>query len=326
MRKGNALCIVALAVLIAVGFFSPTNTAATSKKYLSLGTGNPGGTGYFMGAGFASIFNKYVPGVRVIAESTGGTDENFNLVWRKKIDLGITSCNPLRRAAEKNTDLSHLRLLAMGHTSDHHWFVRKESPVSGIADYRGRKISVGQPGSGTLLMSQWILDACGVSWKDIKPAYLSFTESVTGIRDGTVDVGVLSAGYPAASLLDLSRQIPMRLIPYTPNELGAVFMKLPYMVKIIIPAKIYTGIATDTVTIGSPSYLLCRSDLNEDLGYQFIKALYEHPKERDAIHPQSKQWSPDTIFRGADYVLQHFPFHPGVVKYLKEKGLWARKE
>ncbi len=326
MKKGRALwVIVALAILMIHGIpFSP-NASAAAKRYLSLGTGNPGGTYYFLGAGFASIFNKHVPGVRVIAESTAAAEENFNLVMRKKMDLAITSCNVIRAAADKNTDFSNIRLLSMGHTSDQHWIVRKESPVKAIVDFRGRKVSVGQPGSGTLIMARWVLEACGLSLNDLKPAYLSFTESVTAIKDDTVDVGLIAAGYPVASLLDLSRQVPLRLIPYTQKELEAVFVKIPYLVKITIPAGTYTGIATDTPTHGSPAFLGCRSDLSEDLVYQLMKALYEHSKERDAIHPQAKQWSPENIFRGADFVTQHFPFHPGAMKYLKERGLWKGK-
>jgi uncharacterized protein len=326
MSKGRIpWVIVALAIWMIPAVLFPPIGSAAAKKYLSLGTGNPGGTYYFLGAGFASIFNKYIPGVRVIAESTAAAEENFNLVMRKKMDLGITSCNVVRAAADKNTDFSPIRLLAMGHTSDHHWFVRKESPIKGMGDFRGRKVSVGQPGSGTLIMSRWIMEACGLSFHDFKPAYLSFTESVTAIKDETVDVGLIAAGYPVASLLDLSRQLPLRLITYTPKELEAVFVKIPYLVKIIIPAGTYTGVVTDTITDGSPAFLGCRSDLHEDLAYQLMKALYEHSAERDAIHPQAKQWSPENIFRGADFVAQYFPFHPGAVKYLKERGLWKGK-
>jgi len=323
-RKG-ILWLLGVAVLFLFECLFLPDSGAAAKKYLSLGTGNPSGTYYFLGAGFASIFNKYGSGVRVIAESTAAAEENFNLILRKKMDLAITSCNPIKSAAEKNTDFSNIRLMAMGHTSDQHWFVRKETPIQSISDFRGRKVSVGQPGSGTLIMAKWVLEACGLTFNDFKPAYLSFTESVTGIKDNTVEVGLIAAGYPVASLLDLSRQIPLRLLPYTPKELEAVFVKIPYLVNVTIPAGTYPGISIDTPTHGSPAFLACRHDLSDEMVYQLMKALYEHPKERDAIHPQARQWSPENIFRGADFVTQHFPFHPGAMKYLKEKGLWKGK-
>lgn len=317
--------VLTLGVLLFYEVLLSPGTAVAAKKYLSLGTGNPGGTYYFLGAGFASIFNRHVPGIRVIAESTAAAEENFNLVLRKKMDLAITSCNPVKSAADKNTDFSNIRLIAMGHTSDQHWFLRKDSPIKSISDFRGRKVTVGQPGSGTLIMARWVLEACGLTFNDIKPAYLSFSESVTGIKDNTVEVGLIAAGYPVASLLDLSRQVPMRLLPYTQAELEAVITKIPYLVKIVIPAGTYTGISTDTPTHGSPAFLGCRQDLSEEIVYQLMKALYEHPKEKDAIHPQARQWSPENIFRGADFITRYFPFHPGAVKYLQEKGLWKGK-
>lgn len=323
-RKG-IFWLLGMAVLFLLECLFPLDSGAAPKKYLSLGTGNPGGTYYFIGAGFASIFNKYVPAVRVIAESTAAAEENFNLILRKKMDLAISSCNPIKSAAEKKTDLSNIRLMAMGHTSDQHWFVRKASPIPSISGFKNRRVTVGQPGSGTLIMARWVLEACGFTLNDLKPAYLSFSESVTAIKDDTVDVGLIAAGYPVASLLDLSRQIPLRLIPYSQEELHAVFIKIPYLVKIVIPAGTYTGIATDTLTHGSPAYMACRSDLSEEIVYLLLKALFEHGKEKDAIHPQARQWSLETAFRGADFVTQYIPFHPGAVKFFKEKGFWKGK-
>jgi len=322
-RKGLWWSLV-LSILLSATLFPPGAWAAP-KKYLSLGTGNPGGTYYFLGAGFANIFNKHVPGVRVIAESTAAAEENFNYIMRKKMDLGIVSCNPVRAAAEKKMDFSPIRLMSMGHTSDQHWFVRKDAPIQSISDYKNRRISIGQPGSGTLIMTRLVLEACGLTLNDFKPADLSFSESVTAIKDNTVDVGVIAAGYPVASLLDLSRQIPLRLIPYSQEELHAVFIKIPYLVKIVIPAGTYTGLATDTLTHGSPAYMACRSDLSEEIVYLLLKALFDHGKEKDAIHPQARQWSLETAFRGADFVTQYIPFHPGAVKFFKEKGLWKGK-
>ncbi len=303
-----------------------TENSAAAKKYLSLGTGNPAGTFYFIGAGFASIFNKYVPEVRVIAESTAASEENFHLIMRKKMDLGLISINVIEPALEKKMDLSGMRLISLGHTSDRHWIVRKESPIKCVSDFKGRKVAVGSPGSGTLVASRTELGAAGgLTFDDIKPAYLSFSESITAIKDATVDVGVISAGYPVASIFDLARQVPIRLVPYTEDEMKALIAKHPYYVKVVIPKGTYQGIDMDILTRGIPTALFCRQDLSEELVYQLIKALYEHPKEKDIIHPQAKQWNLGNIYRGADYTTRHIPFHPGAVKYLREKGIWKEK-
>ena len=165
----------------------------------------------------------------MIAESTAASEENFHYLIRKKMDMALVSINVIDPAVEKKMDLSGIRLIALGHTSDRHWFVRNESPIKNMMDFRGRRVSVGSPGSGTLVATRVLLtEVLGISFDDFKPAYLSFTESINALKDGTIDVGVISAGYPIASLLDLSRQIPLRLISFSEEETKALLTQKPF--------------------------------------------------------------------------------------------------
>jgi TRAP transporter TAXI family solute receptor len=319
VKAGVMLFIAALILAL------PFEELQAAKKYLSLGTGNPGGTNYFLGAGFSQLINKSVPEVRVIAESTSAGEENFHYLIRKKMDLGIVAISVIPPALEKKLDMSGVRLFAMGHTSARHWFVREDSPIKTLTDFKGRRVAVGTPGSATLVSSKLELALAGkITFEDIKPAYLSFTESATAIKDGTVDVGVISAGYPVASLLDISRIIPIRLIPYNDEQMKTLIANKPYYVRVIIPAKTYTGINTETLTTGVPTGIFCLKELSNELAYKMMKALYENPQEKDAIHPQARQWNMENMYRGADYVTKYIPFHPGAIKYLKEKGVWKQ--
>jgi len=192
MKKRIIILGIILIMTISLGV--AREVAAASKKYLSLGTGNPAGTFYFIGAGFANLINKNVPEVRVIAESTAASEENFHLIIRNKMDLGLVAIHVIDPALEKKMDFSGLRLIALGHTSDRHWIVRKESPIKSISDFKGKRVAVGPPGSGTLVSSKMELDATvGITLEEIRPAYLSFSESITALRDGTVDVGCISS-------------------------------------------------------------------------------------------------------------------------------------
>jgi TRAP transporter TAXI family solute receptor len=317
------LGIMFLAFLSLMEFALPPESPGAGKKYLSLGTGNPGGTFYFIGAGFASIFNKYVPEVRVIAESTAASAENFNYLMRRRMNLGLCGLEILPPLIQKKTDFSGIRLFAVGHSSDCHWIVRSDSPVKNVADFRGRRVAVGAPGSGTLISAKEVLSLIsGLSFEDFKPALLSFSESVTAVKDGTVDVGLVQAGFPVASVLDLGQHQPIRLVSYTSEEIDRLTSQRPHFVKIIIPKGTYRGVDTDTITFGTVAAIFCREDLESDLAYKLMRALYEHPRERDAIHPQAKQWNLENIFRATAFINQHIPFHPGAVKYLKEKGIW----
>jgi TRAP transporter TAXI family solute receptor len=292
-------------------------------KYISFGTGDPGGTYYFLGASFAQMINKSVPGVRVIAESTQAGTENFNYIIRKRLNIGLSDAGVIMPAVEKKQDISGLRLIGMGHTNVRHWFVRKESPIKSLADFRGRRIAVGSPGSGTLNNTRTELIGTGtLSWEDIKPAYLSFSESVNAIKDENVDVGTIAAGVPIASILDLSRQVPIRLISYNDKEMNTLIAKYPYFVKGVIRAGTYTGIDADVVCRGMSVILFCHKDTEDDLVYKIARTIYEPSKEKDAVHPQAGEWNLTNIFRGADYVTKYIPFHSGTIKYLKEKQVW----
>jgi TRAP transporter TAXI family solute receptor len=216
-----------------------------------------------------------------------------------------------------------MRLVAIGHSSDCHWIVRKESPVKSIQDYQGRRVVVGAPGSGTLIGTRDVLKIIsGLTFGDFKPAYLTFAESITGIRDGSIDVGLVQAGYPVASVLDLSQHHSIRLISYTDDEINRLTSQRPFYVKIVIPSGTYRGVDEKTVTHGSVTAIFCRQDISDDLVNKVVKAIYEHPKERNGVHPQAKQWSLEYMFRTADYTTKYVPFHPGTIQYLKEKGLW----
>ena len=323
MNRPFIRVIVGLAIMGSLFLGPAVEEAAAQRKYLSLGTGNPGGTFYFIGAGFANLFNKKIPSVRVIAESTAASEENFHYVIRKKMDMGLISIHVIAPALEKKMDLSGVRLVSLGHTSDRHWFVRKDSPIKSIPDFKGKKVALGSPGGGTLVSSKLELGAAGkLGREDFKPAYLSFTESITAIKDETVDVGVISAGYPVASLLNLARTVPIRLIPYSEQEMKAIMDAYPFYVRVVIPAGTYQGIDTNTLTRGIVTAIFCRQEMSEDLVYQMMKALYDNPKEKDAIHPQARQWNLENMFRGAEYTTTYIPFHSGAVKYLKEKGVW----
>jgi hypothetical protein len=322
--KENWTAVVAFLMTIGLLVGPASEGETASKKYFSLGTGNPGGTYYFIGAGFANLINKNVPGVRVIAESTAASEENYHLLLRKKLDLAMVSIQIMDAALKKNLDISGIRLIALGSTSDRHWFVRRESPVKRIADFRGRRIAVGSPGSGTLVTNKIeLVESFGLNFdKDFTPAYLSYTEAVSAIKDQTIDVGLVSAGYPVANLLDLSRQIPLRLIPYSEEEMKHALIRFPYRVRVVIPKGTYHGIDVDNLVPGTPTALFCRLEMNEDLVYRMIKAIYENPKEKDAIHPQAREWNLQNMFRGMEYTTRYHPFHPGAVQYLKEKGVW----
>jgi TRAP transporter TAXI family solute receptor len=319
IRTGVNIAILLTTLMIV----SPNS--APALEFLSFGTGSPAGTYYFIGAGFASIINNNVPGVRVAAESTAASTENARLLIRGEMELGLACMGTLKDLKDEGMDVDKVRLIAVGHTSDTHWIVRKDSPIQSIKDFKGRVIGVGPAGSATLNLysKKHLTTGWGLTFDDFSPKYISFSEVVRGIRDNTIDAGLIAAGAPLASVMELARDIPIRLIEIEPEVLKKLRAEYSNVVPLTIKAGTYEGIDKDVHTYTLPQMWLCRTDLSEDLVYQMVKAVYEHEEEKNAIHPLAKMYTLQNAFRGAPGV--PVGFHPGAIKYYKEKGIWDKR-
>ena len=224
---------------------------------------------------------------------------------------------------KKKLDPKNIAIMCIGHATVTHWLVRKESPIKSIYDFKGKTIAVGAPGSGTLvtirdnLKTGWDID-----FKDIKPAYLSPSEVITALKEKTIDAGKIPGGVPIPRVMDLATSTDIRVIPLEKEALDKILKKFPSRVPYIIKAGTYKGVNEDVLTHGGVSGLFCRRDLSEDLVYNILKVLYEHEKERNAIHPAAKEYVPEHALLGTNWIRKYIPVHPGTVKYLKEKKLW----
>ncbi len=323
-QKGWISSLLVGALLFFTCTFKPVGNVS-ALQFLSFGTGSPAGTYYFLGAGFAAIINKYVDDVRVTAESTAASTENARLLIRGEMDMGLACMGTLTDLKKQGMDINKVRLIAVGHTSDAHWIVRKDSPIKSIKDFKGRVIGVGPAGSATLNIysKKHLKTGWGLTFKDFSPKYLSFSEITRGIRDNTIDAGIIAAGAPVAAIMELARDVPIRLLDIEPEALKKLRAAYSNVVPLTIPAGTYHGIDKDTHTYTLPQMWLCRADLPEDLVYKIVKAVYEHPEEKNAIHPLAKMYTIENAFRGANGV--PVGYHPGAIKYYKEKGIWDKR-
>jgi TRAP transporter TAXI family solute receptor len=323
MRSKSFSFLTAIVFIISIIVIAPGNAGAV--KFLSFGTGSPAGTYYFLGAGFAAIINKNVPGVRVTAESTAASTENARYMIRGKMDMGLASMGTVNGLKTQGMDVDKLRLVAVGHTSDTHWIVRKNSPIKSCYDFKGKVIGVGPAGSATLNIwsKKHLAAGWGITFKDIKPKYIAFHEITRGIRDNTIDAGLIAAGYPIAAVMELARDIPIRLLEVEPEVIKKLQAKYPNVTPFVFPSGTYKGIDKDVHTYVLPQMWLCRTDLPEDLVYKILKAVYDNSEDRNAIHPMAKKYTIENAFRGSKSV--PVGYHPGAIKYYKEKGIWDKR-
>jgi len=302
-----------LAFLLALG-----GQAEAKRKFVSIATGGTGGTYYIIGGGLAKLFNKYIPDVKATSEATAASVENCRLVGTGKTtlalvmpDVGYFAYLGKREFKEK---YEKIRGVAIGgHGMELHVMVRAESPIKTIEDLRGKRVSVGAPGSGNEVAVKNSFEALGLTYKDFKTEWLSFAETAGGLKDGTIDVGTILVGSPGSAILDLTTTHKIRFLEL---DVDRVIRAHPYWYRSIIKKGVYRGVDRDIPAVGIGTIIITSSDVDEDLIYQITKTVLEHTNELAEIHPAGKEYNVKFATRGIK-----MPIHPGSLRYLKEKGI-----
>ncbi|MGE5673548.1 MAG: TAXI family TRAP transporter solute-binding subunit [Mycobacterium leprae] len=328
MRRRISFLMVALIVLsILAGCSAKSGTGTSSaqekpwksgdKTDLILATGGTGGTYYPLGGGMAKAWQS-IPGLNVTVQSTTASVANIRLLGKGEVDLALIQNdtadygrNGTESFAEKNEKYTNYAAVAALYPEVVQMVVRADSNIQKIEDLKGKKVVVGAPGSGTELASKQILEAYGLSYKDIQPLYISFAEGATAFKDKQAEVLVMVSGVPNASLADVVTVTPVRLLPIDANKVKS---KYKFYVSVPVKANTYKGMDKDVTVVAVLAMLVVRDDLNSDLVYQLTKSLFE---QTDVIgHAKAKEFD---VKKAAEGVT--IPFHPGAAKYLKEKGV-----
>jgi TRAP transporter TAXI family solute receptor len=186
--------------------------------FINIGTGGTAGTYYPLGGAMAEILKANIPGVNATAESTGASSANINMLNQGEIELALVQ-NDVSYYADLGIELFEeqgkiegLRAIATLYPEVCQIITTKNTGITSVADFAGKKIAVGAAGSGVEANARQILAAYGLSYEDIKPQYLSFAEAAAGLKDGNIDAGFITAGTPTSAVLDLSAQNQVVLI------------------------------------------------------------------------------------------------------------------
>ncbi len=313
-RLGLFLAVFAMILGIA------TVDAQARKRFISIGTGGTGGVYYPYGGALAEIWTRYVKDVYAVAEVTGASVENVKLVNRGESevaevmgDVAYEAYYGLGRFKGKRQKIYALFVM---YPNVYHVVTLKNSGIKKLQDLKGKRVSVGAPGSGTEYMSSLVLPTVGVPYESFKVYRLSFVETANALKDGTIDAGVWCVGPPTSSIMDLATTHHIYIVPFSDEEVKKVTSKYKYYSRAIIPAGTYKGVDYDVQTVSVWNVAIVNKDLPEDLVYQLVKAVFEHQDYLLKVYPGAKYTVPENIVKYSP-----IPLHPGVVKYLREKGI-----
>lgn len=311
-------CLVAFLV---VGLlFGASAVYAQKKVRISIATGGSGGVYYPYGGAIASVISRYIPNTEATAEVTAAAIDNLKLVGAEEADLGYAYPDNALDAMEGKGVFKQklpIRLVAHLYVSYFHLVTAGGSSIKSVADLRGKRVSLGAPNSGTEQVSIRVLEAFGINYdKDIKRDRLSVVESAAALKDGKIDAFFWVGGLPTAAILDLAATpgFSMRLVP-TDTALPNIFKKYGHIyVSAKMPKAAYPKMASDVGVVGIPNILVCNASMSPDLVYNMLKAMFDHKQDLVNVHSQAKELTLDNAV-----IKTAVPYHPGAVRYFKEK-------
>ena len=318
MKGWKVLIVMAAAALAAAWTVSGPAEAAPAKKKMTIGTASIGGVFYPVGSGIANLINKYVPGVEVRVEVTGGAVENPRLVGSGETDLGITNTDIgyyAHTGAKPYPKALPIRAIALMYPSTFHMATREDLKHRTLQDLKGLRVAVGPAGGSGPIILQRLMPLLGMDYKrDLKPSYISYSDGAQALQDGNVDAVFTLAGAPTASILELTVRTSVRFLKVEEDILKKFIEKYPYYLRVVIP-KDYYKTKEDGVSIGVGNLLIVNEKMDENLTYRITAALFDHIDEFRNLHAATKvvdlKLAPQTAV----------PLHPGAARYYREKGV-----
>jgi TRAP transporter TAXI family solute receptor len=292
------------------------------KQMLSVVSGGTGGVYYPLGGGLANLLTGHLPGYQVTSEVTGGSVDNLKLTGSGRADIGFSMVDAAWDAFNGRGKFEGgklpVRTLAVLYPNRMHAVTVKASGITTMQDLKGRRVSVGSPGSATEIMALRVLEAYGLL-VSIKRERLSVAESVNAMKDGKIDAFFWAGGLPTAAVTDLAATpgVTIRFIDHADAvpKMNAKYGPL-YSVS-TIPASTYPGMQVDNRNATVWNILFVHQEMPEQIAYDVAKALFENKRELVVVHKEADH----IALENQAGSLSPIPFHPGALRYYREQGV-----
>jgi TRAP transporter TAXI family solute receptor len=312
----------ALAALAAAGATGLAGSPASAQqRFFRIGTGGTGGTYYPVGGLIANAVST--PTINVSAVATNGSVANVNGIVGGSMESGFSQADTNSWAFngtgiyEGKPKIAELRVIANLYPESVHVVVKKGSNVKSLADLKGKRVSLDEPGSGTLVNARALLGIYGVTEKDIKPEYLKQVQCAEKLKDGSLDGYFQTTGYPQGTLSELAATNGFELVPIDGAQRDKILAQYKFFAKDKIPDGAYKDVkGVETIAVGAQ--WITSSKHPADLVYEITKALWSDKTRAamDAGHAKGKEIRKETALQGVG-----IPLHEGAEKFYKEVGL-----
>lgn len=302
--------------------------AQAQQKFMTIGTGGVTGVYYAAGGSICRLVNKdrKTHGFRCTVESTGGSVANINTIRAGDLDFGVAQSDwnynayKGESAFKKDGAFSDLRSVFSLHPEPFTILARADANIKSFSDLKGKRVNVGNPGSGTRASMDELLAAEGMKLSDFGlAAELKADEHGAALCDNKIDAFFYGVGHPSANIQDPVTTCGAKLVNITGPAIDKLIAANSYYAKATIPAGLYKGSDKDTETYGVLATFVTSAKQSDEMVYTLVKAVFENFEDFKKLHPAFAHLNPENMVKDG----LSAPLHNGAAKYYKEKG-WIK--
>lgn len=313
---------VALATAVAAGGMS----VAQDQTFISIGTGGVTGVYYPTGGAICRMLGptRKEHGIRCGVESTGGSVFNINAIRSGELEFGVAQSDWQYHAYngtsrfEENGAFEGLRAVFSVHPEPFTVVARADAGISTFDDLKGKRVNVGNPGSGQRGTMEVLMEAMGWTMDDFALASeLQAAEQSQALCDNNIDAMVYTVGHPSGSIQEATTACDSVLVTVANDAVTQLVNDNPYYRTATIPGGMYRGSDEDTMTFGVGATFVSSTDVPEEVVYQVVKAVFENIDQFRGLHPAFANLDPAQMANDG----LSAPLHDGAKRYYEEAGL-----
>lgn len=313
----------AAALAIAAGGFGGAAKAA-DESFVTIGTGGQTGVYYVVGQSICRLVNRggAQHGIKCTAPSTGGSIDNINAIKNGDRQMGVAQSDWQFHAYNGSAKFEgekyeKLRAVFSVHGEPFTVVARGDANIKSFEDLKGKRVNIGNPGSGQRATMDVVLNAMGWSVDDFALASeLKSAEQAGALGDNKIDAMVFTVGHPAGSVQEATTTTEANIVAVDNAAIDKLVADNPYYAKATIPGGMYKGTDSDVSTFGVKATFVSSSDVPAETIYQVVKAVFDNFDRFKKLHPAFANLKEEDMIKGG----LSAPLHDGAVKYYKERG------
>lgn len=318
-RRAGAAALAAMLTLASAG-------ASAEQRFISIGTGGLTGVYYPTGGAICRLVNRdrATHGIRCSVEATGGSVYNLNMIRRGELDFGVAQSDWQHHAYHGSSRFADagahkkLRAVFSAHPEPFTLVARADAGIRKLADLKGKRVNIGNPGSGQRGTMEVVMQALGWTTKDFAvTSELKAAEQSKALCDKKIDAMIYTVGHPSGAIKEATTTCDAVIVEVSGPAIDKLVADNDYYRRAVVPGDMYRGNPQDTPTFGVGATFVTSAEVPDEVVYTVVKAVFDHLDNFKKLHPAFARLTPAEMVKDG----LSAPLHPGALRYYREKGL-----